>query len=56
MSYMVTLVNFPHFAIEEKRFDSIEAAVKAARETGFECAIWKITPSSSEWVKRVSPI
>jgi len=56
MSYLVSLVNFPSSSIEDKRFSTLEAAVEAAKKTGFECAVWEITVSDVKWVKRVSPI
>lgn len=56
MSYMVTLVNFPYSAIEDKSFDTVAAAEAAAKETGFECAVWEVTATDLKWVKRISPI
>ena len=56
MAFRVSLVNFPNSAIEDKRFETLDAAEKAAVATGFECTIWKLSPADIVWVKRVSPI
>ena len=56
MAFRISLVNFPNSAIEDKRFETLDAAEKAAVATGFECTIWKLSPADVVWVKRVSPI
>ena len=56
MAFRVSLVNFQNSAIEDKRFETLDAAEKAAVATGFECTIWKLSPADVVWVKRVSPI